>query len=220
MWSIGHRWAGLDPMRSANAAMPSDADPAAAYDALRTWLAARDAVLRGLVHALSNRVGTVIAAGGLLDAGSAEVAARVLGSEADRLERLLEEFRLVTADPFDGAPEPVVLADVVRDAIALCAHAGDVDAIPATLAGVDGAPPLLVERTALLQALLVLLPGASRVQVTVAGDFVSLAVHPARDAEAARAVAWLLRASGGHVDVEQTVFVPRLGTRSGRRAPA
>ena len=215
VWSIGHRSAPLDSMRSADAAIPDAGEPTpTGYAALRTWLSARDAVLRGLVHALSNRVGTVIAAGGLLEAGSADVAGRVLAGEADRLERLLEEFRLVTMDPLDDSviPEPVVLADAMREAMALHGHASEVRDVRAELTGVDDAPPLIVARAALTHALLVLCPGAQRMGVTVSGDFVALRVEPAITAEAAQAVAWLLRPSGARVDDGQVVQIPRFGT--------
>ncbi len=207
MWSIGHRSAALDPMRSADAARP--AAPVSPAVVLR-WAAARDAVLRGLVHTLSNRIGTVVAAGGILAAGSAEVAGRVLEGEAERLELLLAEFRLLAADPFgdEAAPEPVVLHEVVAQAVALRAHLGGAPDAGAACEGVSEAPPVLASRAALLQALVVLLAG-------VEGDAVTLRAHvdergvevradPAVAPDAVAAAAWLLGAAAG-----QGVLLPR-----------
>lgn len=209
LWSIGHTPWRLDRMRSggASAADGSAADAAA----LRAWGAARDAVLRGLVHALSNRVGTVVAAGALLDGGSAEAAGRVLRGEGDRLELLLAHFRLVTADPFgeDAAPEPVVLTDVVGDALALHAYAADASDAGAITATIGGAPPVLASRAGVLHALLVLLAGgASAVRAEPGPEVVRLRVEPAPDAAAAAAARLLTSAGDG---AGGALLLPRFG---------
>lgn len=206
MWSIGHTPRLLDRMRSADAAVGG---PAAA------WVAARDAVLRGLVHALSNRVGTVAAASALLEAGSAETAGRVLGGEVERLEALLALFRAATADPFGaGATEPLICAEVVGEALALHAHAGDAGSARVPQSGVDGAPPVLAPRAALLHALLVLIAGAAEGAVLRAdadASVVRLRFDPPSGPEAAAGAAWLLAGSGAEVDGEGVVALPRLG---------
>ncbi len=203
-------------------ATPDDATPAAA---LRAWVVARDAVLRGLVHALSNRVGTVVAAGGMLEAGSAEVAGRVLSGEAERLELLLEHFRLVTADPFgdEAEPEPVVLVDVVSDAVALHAYAADGRDRVVTTVGVDAVPPALVSRAGLLHAMLVVFAAAGERAVALRADVGESGVVQLRtDLGAAgsgmRVAAWLLAASGVRVGAGDALLLPAFGTPHARGA--
>ncbi len=183
------------------------------------WAGARDRALRGLVHALSNRVGTVAAAGAMLDGAPAESAAtasRVLAGEAERLEALLALFRLATADPFgaDAAPEPVHVPELLGEVAALLGHA-EPDA-PVRVAADAGVRPAVASRAALAQALATAAVAAARggagVTLGAAGDgpAVRLTVAPAGgaadagdagDAHAARAAAaacaWLLAASGG-----------------------
>jgi hypothetical protein len=123
--------------------------------------AARDAVLRGLVHALSNRVGTVGAVASMLDpgapAGGAPVA--MLQGEAERLERLLEEFRRFAGEP-GGGPEPVHLPDVVALAAGLHAHHPTLRDVPCALPEADALPPAYADPAAVLDALLVALDAA------------------------------------------------------------
>lgn len=196
-------------MRSADAA----AAPADASVLLR-WLTARDAVLRGLVHTLSNRVGTVVAASGMLLVGSADVAGRVLEGEADRLDALLAEFRLVTADPFEPgtAPEPVVLGEVVAQAIALRTHVGEARDAVVTLEGVSEVPPVLASPARLLQALVVLLDGVDAAAITLRArdndrGGVELSTEPAPSADVIATAAWLLGGAGG-----RGIVLPRFGT--------
>lgn len=215
MLSIGHTTVALDPMRSENAAPAGDDAPHLADRVVHAWTAVRDAVLRGLVHALSNRVGTVSAAAAMLEAGSADVARRVLAGESERLERLLEEFRLLTADPFDVAAgaEPLVVADVMRDALSLRAHAVDGPEPPVTLVGVDQVPPVLVSRAGLLHALLVLLHGVGEdgiaVHASVDAGAVVLGAEPTTTGWADVA-AWLLAGSGVQRASDGTLRLPRL----------
>lgn len=210
-------------MRSADAADFAAPDAAAACAALRAWQTARDAVLRGLVHALSNRVGTVVAAGGLLEAGSAEVAGRVLGGEAERLEALLAQFRLITSDPFgdEAAPEPLILGEVVGDAITLHAYAAEARGAAVTSAGVDAAPPVLVSRAGLLHALLVLLAGVGDEAVVLRADVgpggeVHVRIDPPSGGEAPVAAGWLaarwlLTGSGGGGNADGALLLQQLG---------
>ncbi|GJG86555.1 hypothetical protein tb265_17360 [Gemmatimonadetes bacterium T265] len=232
LWSIGHTRAPLDRMRSSDAADsvtpgglgPDDPTPddATAYTSLRTWVAARDAVLRGLVHALSNRVGTVVAAGGMLEAGSAEVAGRVLGGEAERLEALLAQFRLATADPFGdaAAPEPLLLAEVVGEAVALHGYADAAGEGAVALARVGEAPPVFVSRVGLLHALLVLLADAGGGTTTLRADVggagvVDVRTDPPPGGAGASAAAWLLRASGVRA-AGGALTLPQLGAERAR----
>ena len=124
------------------------------------WAAARDAALRGLVHALSNRAGTVAAVAGMLEgdapAASVVTAARVLGGEGERLDALLAHLRLVSADPFgaDAAPEPLHPAELAAEVAALAVAAGwEVTAAPAAA---GDALPAFARRAGAAHVLLVL----------------------------------------------------------------
>ncbi len=82
--SIGREGVGLEPQGAPTVA------------AALAWAGARDRALRGLVHALSNRVGTVGAVGAMLDGAAAEsvaTASRILAGEGERLEALLALVR-------------------------------------------------------------------------------------------------------------------------------
>ena len=155
--SIGRHTAALDPQ------VPADPSPPTAA-AVLAWTAARDAALRGLVHALSNRVGTVAAAAAMLDgdpppAASVGTAARVLAGEGERLEALLAHLRLATGAPLgDGAPaEPLHVPELVGEVCALAAAAGwDVAAGDCAA----DTPPAYAPRAAAAHALLVLAHGA------------------------------------------------------------
>ena len=193
----------LDRMRSIDAMPPR---------ALARWIGARDAVLRGLVHSLSNRVGTVVAASGILAAGGVDVARTVLGGEAQRLDLLLTEFRFATDDPLgdEALAEPLIVGELVAQALALRTHVGDARAATVTLDGVDEAPPASAARAALLQALVVLLAGVDGAEITVRARadeaVVQLATEPAAHPDAVVAAEWLLGVPAGH-----GIALPRLG---------
>lgn len=166
--SIGRTPVALDtqsPGVSRDVSRPSPGDA----PALRAWALARDAVLRGLVHALSNRVGTVAAVAGMLesaegDGASAEsvgVAARILAGEGERMEALLAQFRLATTDSFgaDAAPEPVHVLELLAEVATLAAVVGWEVGIAGETGGGD-TPPAMVGRAPLAHALLVLLHAA------------------------------------------------------------
>jgi hypothetical protein len=203
--SIGRGGVGLEPHRGAGGA------PSAA--AVLAWALARDAALRGLVHALSNRVGTVAAVAGMLDGGpppeSVGTAARVLAGEGERLEALLAAFRLATADPFgaDAAPEPLHVPELLGEVAALAGYA-----LPDAAFRVDAAAdvrPAVASRAALAHALLALAyagaGGGATLRAGAAGGAVAVEVAPDGGADAApgalagavEAAAWLLAPSGG-----------------------
>ncbi len=205
-------------MRSTDAAGDASAPhrAGAALGAHRTWTAARDAVLRGLVHALSNRVGTVVAVGGLLEHGSGALAATVLGGESERLETLVQQFRLVTADPFGDAvaPEPVLVPDACADAIALHALAGDGRERVISTAYEEALPPALVSRAGLLHALLVLLAAGDAPAVLWAradGGELRLWVEPPAPGPALDAAAWLTAGSGVRASADGALLLPCFG---------
>ncbi len=102
------------------------------------WLSVHDDLLRGLTHALSNRLGTISAASYLLERQPSSLEATVvtLLAESERLEALLQLMRML---PYpDGAvAEPVIPTDSTTQAIAVQAHHADAGDIPVTVT-IDG----------------------------------------------------------------------------------
>lgn len=187
--------------------------------AVERWLTIHDELLRGIVHALSNRVATIDAATYLLAQGDADVAAQTatLRGEIDRLEALLRAMRVLPRQA-DAAAEPVMAGDVVQAALALVVHHGDLRDVQCDVAIGDDVPPAYADPNALEHALLVAIAAAGRaagrtgieLRVSSATDAVRFAVTP-RDAGAgvlddgdadkhtvdAEAIEWLLADFGG-----------------------
>ncbi|MDF1503753.1 hypothetical protein [Roseisolibacter sp. H3M3-2] len=186
--------------------------------------AARDAVLRGLVHALSNRVGTVSAVASMLDPGApaAAAATAMLQGEAERLEALLEEFRRFAGEPGGGA-EPLHLPDLVALAAALHAHHPMLRDVPCALPNADALPPAYADPAAVLDALLVALDAAKgaagadgvRIAATTDADALRLRVAPVEpDAPPDATLTWALvggAGEGGVGPVGGGVTLPTLG---------
>lgn len=170
------------------------------------WEAARDQLLRGLVHALSNRVMALstlaeLAADGA--AGGPEAQERqVLVGEARRLEQLLRQFRLITPAPVERL-EPLHVAELAQHAVELLARHADAHDVAYDVSIDAGAPPGFGDASQVVRHLVVLLLAAGRVargaagphtvDVRVGGDdrsaFVILRAGSARStgADAARA---------------------------------
>ena len=87
------------------------------------WLTIHDDLLRGMTHALSNRVGTILAAVTLLDAvqSGGVQPLELLRLEADRLETLLQTLRQLPRRK-EQSLEPLLPTDAARAAIELYAH--------------------------------------------------------------------------------------------------
>ncbi|MGZ8415295.1 MAG: hypothetical protein ACXW05_21405 [Gemmatirosa sp.] len=173
--------------------------------------AARDGVLRGLVHALSNRVGTIGAVAGMLDpeAPAAGVAATVLQGEAERLERLLEEFRRLASEPA-STPEPVHLPDLLEGVIALHAHHPTLREVACPMDGVSALPPVLAEPAAVADALLAALDAAKgaalaggaggttvRLVDTLDGEVVRVHAAPGTESADTATLTWALPGGAG-----------------------
>jgi len=87
------------------------------------WLTIHDDLLRGMTHALSNRVGTILAAVTLLEtmqSGGVQPL-ELLRLEADRLETLLQTLRQLPRRK-EPSLEPLLPTDAARAAIELYAH--------------------------------------------------------------------------------------------------
>ena len=90
--------------------------PPLAGDGPARWLEVQEALLRGLAHALGNRVGMVAGVADLLGVSAAPSPRMIaaLQEEAGRLEALLRRLRGVPRP--GGAAEPVVLAEALAEA--------------------------------------------------------------------------------------------------------
>jgi len=139
----------------------------------------RDALLRGLTHALSNRVMAIATLSDLAgDAGAAVTTRSVLASEAGRLDALLQQFRLLSPPP-PGPPEPLNVADVLSPLVELAARHPDVAGTPSDIRVAVGVQPAFVDTGhvgRIVPALVIAAMRvarrvrATRVQVDVLGD--------------------------------------------------
>ena len=127
------------------------------------WQEVQDELLRGITHALSNRVATLSATAYMLEFGDVtpEQAAASMRAESERIDELLQLLRRLPArEEFEL--EPVSPGELIEDAVALHAFHCDLRDVPVQ---VDAAPdvlPVLVEPHALRQALLLALSTAKR----------------------------------------------------------
>lgn len=87
------------------------------------WLSVHDELLRGLTHAISNRMATVMAAAGILEAGTIPDPRLVVAmqSDAEQLEALLQLVRQLPRRP-GAALEPMLITDAVERARQLAAE--------------------------------------------------------------------------------------------------
>ena len=138
------------------------------------WSELCDALIRGIAHSLSNRVGALMALGHAERDALTAADAEMLGQEVDRL---LEINRLLKLLPADRSPrrEGLMIEDVLVDVMALLAvHPLLRDIEWQTPRG--DAQPVRTERWALLRMLLLLLEragmasGERRVVITTSGD--------------------------------------------------
>ncbi|AHG87759.1 hypothetical protein J421_0222 [Gemmatirosa kalamazoonensis] len=180
------------------------------------WLTEQDALLRGLAHALSNRVGTLVAATGLLEPGAVAPASivGVLRDETERLEGVLVLVRLLAGSASDvDVAEPLHLPDLVTPIVELHAHHPQLRDVPVTVTPDPLAPPVRARHVGLARALLLLLGTAKRgaaasIAWTLDGDDVALTVSGAAGDEASAAAArWL---AGVPVEATAAGYVMRL----------
>lgn len=124
---------------------------------------ALDGLLRGLNHALSNRINTLNTLLAVLQEheGADREIVDALAKEEVRFEELLRLYRLMPLE-LGADREPMVLADPVKDALALFAHHLDVRMLRCTVDGLETAPPVRSRRQPLTTAILVLLVVVAR----------------------------------------------------------
>jgi len=149
------------------------ASDTSSFDALR------DAILRGMAHALSNRVAALGGINGLADPGEiwTERLSKALHDEARRLEDIL---RLMRLRPDDGRGEPgaIELQPLVPDVVALHAYQSALLQVECAAIYDRETMPVFANRPRLVHALLLAIDAAKRhaqskggrVSVSYAGD--------------------------------------------------
>ncbi|HYW33445.1 MAG TPA: hypothetical protein VE869_18225 [Gemmatimonas sp.] len=182
------------------------------------WLAIQNDLVSGLAHALSNRVATIDAAAYMLQFDSTDIPAQatILHGEAGRLETLVLALRSLPARR-QAEAEPVLVADVVKEALAVHEHHDDLRGIPCETSIDPDVPPVHVDPIALQHALLVALTaartaagstGVATLDVRAGGDMVQFTasargapgVAPDGGESDAAAISWLLHPHGGESD--------------------
>lgn len=182
------------------------------------WLCIHDELLRGMAHAISNRLATIAAAASVLDAGEVPDARFLDGLrlDAERLEGLLRQLRqlprrtevglepMLFTDAVDGARQLVEEHALMRGRLVTTVLHGDV-------------MPIRADPTAMVHATSVALLAAARLgdgpieaALETVGDTVRLSVRLAAGHEGAadeslehdtHAIEWLLVASQGRAAV-------------------
>jgi len=123
----------------------------------------RDAILRGMAHALSNRVAALGGIGSLADPGQIWTVrlSKALQDEARRLEDILRRMRLL---PDDGRGEAgaVELQPLIPDVVALHAYNSALLQVECTAAHDGETPPVFANRPRLVHLLLLAIDAAKR----------------------------------------------------------
>lgn len=206
------------------------------------WLVIHDDLLRGLAHAMSNRLATIGAVASVLGGGSTpdERFVRGLQQDAGQLEALLQTLRQLPRRD-DALPEPMLVADAVETARRLVEHHPDLRAVGVTVKTRNDVVPVLADPAALAHAMVVSLLAAVRnggaepdlvITLETIGDEVvvhaggdvdtpAAATQAVQAAHADRAaIDWLLSGSHGHADPAAPGTVIRLRTLQASRRRA
>lgn len=147
-----------------------DGAQAVATAGVTRWLTVHDELLRGVAHALSNRLGTLAALTGILEAGIMPDVRLVGGLNDDgvQLERLLQVLRHLPRRE-DDAVEPMLLTDAIDMARQLVAEhpafrGRGADGVRDVLVRFEGdVGPVRADPTAVAHAIVVVLLAATRV---------------------------------------------------------
>ena len=156
------------------------------------WLTVHDELLRGITHALSNRIATIVASAYTLEHGDVplERSIAALRTETDRMVVLLQQLRQLPERP-NAEPEPMTVNDICASAVGVHQHHGELRDIECDIEVNDDVYPVWAEPQSLLHALLVALSAAKR---NVAPDAAS--ANDALNELDAEAANWLLAAQG------------------------
>jgi hypothetical protein len=192
--------------------------------ALESWVELSDALMRGLVHALNNRVTALSAFAELAALGDGELTAqRVLPSELARLQQVNALFRLLLTE--EMPPEAMELAPVLDDALALHAHHSRLRTVRCEVILGGNILPVRVPRWALLRLLLLLLehakqhadrreaadaPGAAELRIEGGEESIDLSV--AAGGDSCRYAVAMAELCGGTLEVGGGRITARLPT--------
>ena len=126
------------------------------------WSEVSETLVRGLAHALSNRIATIGTIAELLRVGGDDPVAmsEMLGVETRRLEDLLEQMRALSSRSA-GRLEAMRLTDAVAGAMALHSYHPERRAIAITVEPGDESRPVLGDAIRLQRELLLLLDAAT-----------------------------------------------------------
>lgn len=131
------------------------------------WPTLSETLVRGLAHALSNRIATIGTIAELLRVGGDDPAsmAQMLGDETMRLEELLEQMRALSTRQ-SRRLEAMRLSDAVAAAMSLHACHPDRRAVPVTVEPGDDSRPVLGDAVQFHRELLLLLDAATQAALT------------------------------------------------------
>jgi nitrogen-specific signal transduction histidine kinase len=126
------------------------------------WACVSETLIRGMAHALSNRIATIGTIAELLrvSADDPRAMSEMLGIETERLEDLLEQMRALSARSA-GRMEAMRLSDAVADAMDLHSYHPERRAIGVTVEPGDESRPVLGDPLQLQRQLLILLDAAT-----------------------------------------------------------
>jgi len=126
------------------------------------WQDAGQQILRGVAHALGNRVMTIATLAQLVrDAGGDARAGDALASEAERLDALLRNLRVLSAHD-GGREEPLDLEEIAREAAELLRRHADVHGIAWRVERRGAALPAWGDRALATRMVAVLLVAGAR----------------------------------------------------------
>jgi hypothetical protein len=179
------------------------------------WLAVHDELLRGIAHALSNRIATLAATVYMYEAGDVppETVMESVRTETARMETVLGLLRALP-ERRHAEPEPATANEACALAVSLHAHHPDFRDVACDIVVDAAVYPIWAEPHAMCHALLVALTTAKRhasadgtikVRVTGTADVVQFRVHAtpgigesdAASEHDAKAATWLLERHGG-----------------------
>ena len=203
-----------------NAALPTtDAD---GRPALATWVDLSDALMRGLLHALNNRVTALSAFAELSALGDhALTVEQVLPSELARLQQVNAMFRLLLTEEMPA--EAMELASVLDDALELHMHHSRLRTVRCEVIRSGTILPLRAPRGALLRLLLLLLeyakqhadgtdgaPATAVLRITGVEEWIDLSVTARR--ESCRYAQAMAELCGGTLEIGADGITARLPT--------
>ena len=208
--------------------------------AVARWLVIHDELLRGITHALSNRIATIAAAAYLLEQGDVplEQTIQSLRTENERMDTVLQQLRQLPERPGADA-EPMTVDDACATAVKVHAHHGELRDFECDTEVDADVYPIWAEPQSFTHAVLVALTAAkrnalagSRVLIQATGDVNTVRIRitarqsttesDAMNAADAAAANWLLASNGGTaraVDFGCELEVPTLlAIRRARKA--